>query len=192
MGQPRFYTTQQVAKMLGVSVPTVVNWVKQGRLDAHKTPGGHRRISGEALQLFSTTYAYPLPGKEQEGSAAPVHRVLIVDRDPDFGEMVGEYLQLRGGYDVRIAVQSLEAGFFLGGFQPHLILLDLEHDLISSHDVWRLVTHHVQEQSIRMIGSATFLDSLSDQKIANQGLAGVVEKPVKLDELLTVVREVLG
>ena len=42
---PVYYTTYQVAKFLGVSLPTVVNWVNNGLLAAHRTPGGHRRIA---------------------------------------------------------------------------------------------------------------------------------------------------
>ena len=45
---PSYFTTFQVAKFLGVSPPTVVNWVNSGLLVAHRTPGGHRRMRAVA------------------------------------------------------------------------------------------------------------------------------------------------
>jgi len=192
LAQARYYTTQQIAKMLGVSVPTVVNWVKQSRLDAHKTPGGHRRISREALERFAASYAYPLPGEEKVPPVSNSQRVLVVDRERDFGEMVGEYLQIKGSYEVRIAAQSLEAGFFLGHFQPHLVLLDLDLNEVAGQDVCRLVEEHLKGQPVRVLGSTTFLDHLPKERIEGLGLDGVVEKPVKLDELLATIQDVLG
>ncbi len=192
MAQIRYYTTQQIAKLLGVSAPTVVNWIKQGRLDAHKTPGGHRRISHDALERFASSYAYPLPGGSAEPSVSTAQRVLVVDRERDFGEMVGEYLQLKGGYEVRIASHALEAGFFLGSFRPHLVILDLQLDDVSGQDLGRLALDHIDGQSVRMLGSTTFLDDLPEERFDALGLNGVVEKPVKLDELLATIQGVLG
>lgn len=192
MAQPKYYTTQQIAKMLGVSIPTVVNWVKQGRLDAHKTPGGHRRIGREALERFADVYAYPLPGATAEAQGSGSQRILVVDGERDFGEMVGEYLQLRGGYEVRTAEDPLDVGFFLGRFRPHLVLLDLELGQVACGDVLRLSRTHLEGGAVRILGTATFLDSLPVDRLKRLGLDSVLEKPVKLDELLSTIRGVLG
>ena len=57
---PTYYTTYQVAKHLGVSLPTVVNWVNSGLLAAHRTPGGHRRIARNDIIAFAREHNYPL------------------------------------------------------------------------------------------------------------------------------------
>jgi len=49
MGEKRFYTTFEVAKMLGVSTLTVWRWCKQGKVRAWRTPGGHYRIPCEEV-----------------------------------------------------------------------------------------------------------------------------------------------
>jgi excisionase family DNA binding protein len=59
----RFYTTFEAAHVLGVSLPTVVNWIKARRLKAHRTPGGHRRIAREELAAFMSRHGMPLPGE---------------------------------------------------------------------------------------------------------------------------------
>ena len=192
MAQPKYYTTQQIAKMLGVSIPTVVNWVKQGRLDAHKTPGGHRRIGQEALERFAAVYAYPLPGKSPEAQGSGALRILVIDGERDFGEMVGEYLQIKGGYQVSTASEPLDAGFCLGQFRPHLVLLDLELGQVACGDIERLINTHLTGDTVRILGTAAFLDSLPVDRLKSLGLDSVVEKPVKLDELLATIRGVLG
>ena len=95
-----FLTTHQASRLLGVSLPTVVNWIEAGRLSAHRTPGGHRRISREDLIRFSRDFSYPLPDEFTEQSG-PV-RILMIDSDRDLGEMVRDYLLMQDGFEVRI------------------------------------------------------------------------------------------
>lgn len=47
-----WYTTGDVAKRLGVSDRTVVNWVRAGLLRAFTTPGGHRRFRAPDVEAF--------------------------------------------------------------------------------------------------------------------------------------------
>lgn len=45
-----WYTTGEVAKILGVSFRTVKRWIYSGKIEATKTAGGHYRISREVLE----------------------------------------------------------------------------------------------------------------------------------------------
>src|ERR1700744_1322474 len=45
-------TPREAARLLGVSYPTIKQWILSGKLKTHTTPGGHHRISESALKPF--------------------------------------------------------------------------------------------------------------------------------------------
>ncbi len=52
-GRKDYITTTELAKLCGVSRFTVINWANQGKINAVKTLGGHRRISvAEAISFL--------------------------------------------------------------------------------------------------------------------------------------------
>jgi excisionase family DNA binding protein len=116
-----FYTTHEAARLLGVSLPTVVNWIKARRLKAHRTPGGHRRIAREDLAAFMLRHGMPVP--EELTGAAPVRRKALVLGD---GGPMREGLARQlaeGGYAVEQASPGFAAGAAAARFQPDLIVL---------------------------------------------------------------------
>jgi excisionase family DNA binding protein len=44
----------EVAALLGVNAKTVKRWIRAGKLDAIKTPGGHWRIPTESVERLKT------------------------------------------------------------------------------------------------------------------------------------------
>lgn len=189
--EPKYYTTQQVAKLLGVSVPTVVNWVKQGRLDAHRTPGGHRRITPESLSVFARRFSYPLPFETTDPAESAITRVLVVDAEPDFGEMVGEYLQVRAGYEVRVVDNAFDAGLQIGSFEPHLVVLDLEMPALDGMAVARALRHQGNDPRVRLLASTAFRDTVPTQRLMAAGVDGVVGKPFRLEAVLETIKKLL-
>jgi excisionase family DNA binding protein len=117
----RFYTTYEAAHLLGVSLPTVVNWVKARRLKAHRTPGGHRRIAREDLGLFMLRHGMPLPA-ELSDAVAPRRKALVVGEDGPARE--GSVRQLaEAGYAVEQSSPGFAAGAAAARFQPDAVVL---------------------------------------------------------------------
>lgn len=182
-----YLTTHQVARLLGVSLPTVVNWIEAGRISAHRTPGGHRRIGREELVRFSKLFDYPLP-PEFQVTAGPA-RVLIADADLDLGEMIQNYLTMRGGFEVRVAPGVLEAGYLLGAFQPHLVLLDLSMPGLDPLRLLRLVRAE-QDSTVRLFACTALRDARA--VAVTQEFDGVIEKPIRWDGLHDTLRRALA
>lgn len=117
----RFYTTYEAAHLLGVSLPTVVNWIKARRIKAHRTPGGHRRIAREDLGAFMIRHGMPLPG-ELNDAVAPRRKALVVG---DAGLVrEGSARQFaEAGFAVEQASPGFAAGAAAARFQPDVVIL---------------------------------------------------------------------
>lgn len=62
-------TTRETAQRLGVSLRTIQLWVEAGKLQAARTPGGHRRIRASDVRAL----------QEQMGIKQPKAAVLLTD-----------------------------------------------------------------------------------------------------------------
>jgi len=117
----RFYTTFEAAYVLGVSLPTVVNWIKARRLKAHRTPGGHRRIAREVLAAFMSRHGMPLP--EELADAVDVRRKALVVGEAGYAlDHVVRQLQ-EAGLVVMPSRPGFEAGAAAVRLSPDVVVL---------------------------------------------------------------------
>lgn len=185
---PTFYTTFQVAKFLGVSPPTVVNWVKAKMLVAHRTPGGHRRIRHDDLVEFARKQSYPLPADiGGPAAAAGKPRVLVVDDEADFSAMVREYLQLRGGCEVEVADSGFTAGLTIARFRPHVVLMDILMPDMDGFEVLKMMQADPEMRGIPVIACTAYRDPAVEERVHREGFVAYLEKPLKFDKLLDVI-----
>lgn len=117
----RFYTTYEAAHLIGVSLPTVVNWITARRLKAHRTPGGHRRIAREDLASFLVRHAMPLP-PELADAVQPQRKVLVIDEPGSTREAMAAQLTC-AGFLVQQASPGFPAGAAAARLGPSLIVL---------------------------------------------------------------------
>ena len=125
------FTTHQVAALLSVSLPTVVNWIKAGKLEAYKTPGGHRRIKPSALKSFCQRFEMPLPEPLQRGgvaqSGAPGPVILVASYEHDFAEVLHDFIEIKVEAPVRIVESALQTGILLGENAGGVLIVDQAH-----------------------------------------------------------------
>ncbi len=188
---PKYYTTYQVAKFLGVSLPTVVNWVNSGLLAAHRTPGGHRRIAHADIVSFARDNDYPLARELLDSGDGP-KRILIVDDEQDFSEMLRDYLTLKGGFEVDVADSGFQAGFTVARSRPDLILMDLMMPDMNGFDAFRMLRGDPETQHIPIVACTAYRDPTVDERVEDLRFDGFVEKPVQLEQLLALVRKKVG
>lgn len=118
----RYFTTFEASHFLGVSLPTVVNWIKANRLKAHRTPGGHRRIARDELASFIRRHGMPMPPElEGEGEAA---RVVVIHDDGVQAQQIAGLLK-RAGFEAVAPAGPFEAGLLIGLNRPDLVVVDL-------------------------------------------------------------------
>ena len=59
-------TPREAARLLGVSYPTIKQWILSGKLKTVQTPGGHHRVSETALKPFLAKDRTRLPQESRE------------------------------------------------------------------------------------------------------------------------------
>jgi excisionase family DNA binding protein len=121
------FSTADLARRLGVSVPTVQRWVDLGHLKAWKTVGGHRRIDAESAEAFIRTQTQRRGGEVPAAvDVAPVFSVLVVDDNSDDLDLLCALVDiaLPGARVVR-ASNGFDALMEVGKAIPGLIVTDL-------------------------------------------------------------------
>ncbi len=91
------YTPRAAAERLGISYPTIKQWLYRGKLRAVKTPGGHYRIHERDIQAFLRTDA-PLAPKAKKLTSSVSGR----------NQLVGNIVQVR--FDGLLAQVKLSIG----------------------------------------------------------------------------------
>jgi excisionase family DNA binding protein len=188
MSSVRFLTTNQIAALVGVSERTVANWIDRGHIDAHRTPGRHRRVSPDELVSFLSQRGMPVP-KELRTTI----RVLIVEDDV----MVARTLQRQlnpeeSGYEVTCMEDGLSALIHIGHSKPHVVLLDILMPGMDGLEVCRKIRANPELADVQVI-FFTGYSAIDPESIKRDtGAVDVLLKPVKAEELNGAVEKALS
>ncbi len=178
----RSYSTYQVAKLLDVHHTTVINWINVGKLKAHATPGGHRRIEPDDLEAFVKRFEIPVPKEIKKARL-----VLVVDDDAEALEEFREALTGHG-FELDFASDGFEAGRNIFSRIPDLILLDFKMPGMDGFEVCETLKME-RETSHIPIFAVTALKSEKDiKKIKACGVREYLNKPVEVEKLLKLIR----
>jgi excisionase family DNA binding protein len=132
-----YYTTLEVARMLGMAVRSVQLMVDRGDLQAWKTPGGHRRITGSSLQRWlaksragltppAATRAVRPRRRVGSGSSARSPRVLLIEDSAHFQQLVRLLFRQRlPDVELHIASDGITGLVSFGQLQPDVIIVDI-------------------------------------------------------------------
>ncbi len=180
-----FYTTHEAAELLGVSLPTVVNWIKARRLKAHRTPGGHRRIPREALALFMVRHGMPLP-EELSGAAPTRLKALVLGEPGPMREGLASQLA-HGGYAVEQASTGFAAGAAAGRFQPDVVVLSA-----GSADGGEVLSGLRADRELCQIPVVALGLASWTSRLAAAGCNAVLARPLADRALLRAVADVLA
>ena len=121
-------------------------------------------------------------------SAAPSHRVLVVDDEPNIVDVISMALRYQG-FTVESAANGRDALSAVADFKPHLLLLDIMLPDMEGFDVARRLGGERAELPIIFL---TARDATED-KVRGLTLGGddYLTKPFSLEELVARVRAIL-
>jgi|SRR5215813_5748427 len=127
---------------------------------------------------------------DQVTTSSPVKRVLVVDDHAPSAEMVAEILALEG-YEVRIAHSASEAMDEALQFAPRVAILDIGLPDEDGFEVARNIKARGELQQIRLIALSGYGQWQYPRRAHEAGFERYLVKPVDLDELLALVRELV-
>ncbi|HIC90858.1 MAG TPA: helix-turn-helix domain-containing protein, partial [Syntrophaceae bacterium] len=73
MPEKPYFSTQDISRLLNVSLSSVSKWIDKGELKAYLTPGGYRRVRRENLVEFMKRYRMPIPPELE-----PLKRKILI------------------------------------------------------------------------------------------------------------------
>lgn len=179
-------TSHQVSDLLQVNPSSVNNWVRDGRLPAFRTPGGHRRIRAGDLAHFLSTHKMPIP---KGLNFATRQRVLLVDDDmrqlTAFAKLLESYADR---LELRLVDNGIDAIMAVATFEPHLIVMDLFMPEVDGLEVCRRLRANPKTAEIEVIVvTGRYSESVREQALA-AGAQRCVEKPLEISLILDALR----
>lgn len=182
-------TTQNAARILGISVTSVQQLVEAGALEAWKTKGGHRRIPLAAIHAYKAAQtntsehggAHAIPGRKPA--------ILVIEDNLMQREIYQKQIQ---SWDLDATLTFCENGYQalieIARNKPNVLLADIMMDGIDGYEVVSTILSYPDLSDMHI----AILSSLSVAELGERGGIpnGVVYfgKPVNYDELRGYLR----
>lgn len=181
----RVFTTGEVAAICGVSADTVSRWFDLHQIEGYRLgPGGDRRIPFESLRKFMLSHGIPLE-RLDEGD----RRVLVVDDDPYYLDIIASVLSRDAQYTVLTASTGFDAGAMVVEYNPLLVILDIHLSDMDGRMVCERIKNRVETRNTRILGISGFIEPEEMRSLAEYGFDDFLKKPFSIDELADRVQE---
>src|SRR5687768_4422332 len=150
-----FFTTFDISEICEVNPSTVQNWVRNHKLKAYVTPGGHRRVRRADLLAFRNEFGMPIPAE----LADPRPLILIVDDEENVRDVLSQVMKSEvDNFEVVTATGGVEALLFIGERKPQLLILDVMMPGINGFEVCRKVKGNAATRKIKIVAITGKLD----------------------------------
>jgi len=180
------FSTHEAADICKAHLTSIINWIKEGKLKAYNTPGGHRRIKEEDLISFMKEYNIPIPVNLRIGPKL----ILIVDDDTDARDELKAVLG-KNSFELDFAADGFEAGRKIYKRKPDLVLLDFRMTGMDGFGVCQVLKKDQETSRIPII-AITVLNSDEDiARIKKSGVFAYVQKPFDIKNLLILIENAL-
>ena len=177
-------STFTIAEMLHVDPGSVANWIDQGLLKAHRTPGGHRRVAVEDLLRFLREHKMPIP---PQLDSTPI-RILVVDDEDAITKLIARAIRTKfPDYEVTQANDGFRAGTIIATIRPDVVILDLRMPGMNGYDVCHIIKAQEDTRHAEVIAITAFPSPESQKRIIDCGARVCLAKPLDLDKLLKEV-----
>jgi len=183
----KFYTTGEVARIVGVSDRTIKNYCTSGKLKSEKTLlTNYWRISYENLRFFFEENDLPLDLLKQK-RVAP--KVLVVDDDTLLTDLMTKIiLSVSKNAIVEVSHDGYDACIKAGILIPDLILLDLKMPKADGFEVCKTIRENSATQNAKIIVITGFANDENLERLKEFKPLAVFSKPFKTEQFASKIK----
>lgn len=178
------FSTHDAARVCRVTPMTVIRWIKEGKIPAFKTAGGHRRILRQDLDRFCR--ARGIPFLEGDGATG---KVLVIDPDPSVRDVVVEAARaVDETLVIEMASDAFSAGRLVAQFRPNLIFLDQRMPGVDALDLVSRLARDPETLAISIVVLAPLVNADLERAFRSRGALACVKRPPIPDAIDRLVR----
>lgn len=183
MSTKGFLSSYRVAELVRVSPSTVLSWIDQGLLPAHRTPGGHRRVSEAALCRFLRDRGLPLPP-----ALSPRKQLLLIDDEAAFLRTTRRTLaQLAPRIETTTAEGGIDGLLHVGWLRPDAVVLDAYMPGMDGVEVCRRIRGFDRTRHTVVVALTGQPSEELAERFREAGAAACLAKPVAAERLLAAL-----
>jgi len=144
-GEGKIISTEEAARLLGVSQQSVRKWCQSGKIRAKTTPGGFYKIERSELERFRQEFNMPNLDSNEI--------VLIIEEDQERIKFISGLLEMLD-FDVVTANDLISIGVAIGNSRPSFIIAGTRLKKLNIDDLLRSFSdnHETKDLSILIIG----------------------------------------
>ncbi len=118
-------------------------------------------------------------------------KILLVDDDTDFTEMIKFHLEIKNDYEVTVLSESKKVMETLHAFQPDVILLDLLMPGIGGIEICEMLDKDPLGLSTPVIIISGLNKNVDKLKAYKLGIADYLVKPVDGNDIINAIEKAL-
>lgn len=144
----KFFTTSETAQICRVAHTTVIRWIGEGKLKAHETPGGHRRIESGDLLDFLKRFNMPVPASLVDSR----FRVLAVDDEKVMLSLLRKaFAEYTDEIELHTATHGMAALMLIGKIPFNLVILDILMPDMDGIEVCKALKRNPDTAAVKII-----------------------------------------
>lgn len=184
----KFLTTSEAAKLCGVAHTSIIRWIREGKLKAYETPGGHRRIDQCDLASFMKQYHMPIPGSLCDGR----FRILAIDDEKSVISMLCRmFSEYSDEIDFYGTPNAIEALVLMGRSRFDLLILDVVMPDMDGVQVCKTIKSNPDTAGIKIIVITGHQISEESEEYLKRNAECVVRKPFSPTALMEKIRALM-
>lgn len=183
-------TTSDVAEYCRVTRMGVSRWIRDGKLKAYRTPGGHFRILRSDFREFLERFGLPvdatLYGDDER------QRVLVLSSNQGDASFISDALESGSRYQVTWSCDAYDAGIKVATLNPDLIVVDMGITSLDSFDLSSRIKRDPLTAHIKILGlvEASSLDV--EARLRSCGVSAFLVRPLSGQDIGKVVGSLLS